>query len=165
MDIKIRDFVSDDAEAVHAVAMKAWRVTYRDIYDSAYIERYVNTNYAPQQLRSLARRVAQGEIFFAVAENETGVIGFCNIGQTQQGVELFRIYMLPEFVGQGIGGFLLSKGEQYLRKQGFSSYFCFVHSVNEVGKRFYEKQGFHHVAERDHNDEWFMEKQLPELRK
>jgi ribosomal protein S18 acetylase RimI-like enzyme len=105
------------------------------------------------------------EIFFAVAENETEVIGFCNIGQTQQGVELFRIYMLPEFVGQGIGGFLLSKGEQYLRKQGFSSYFCFVHSVNEVGKRFYEKQGFHHVAERDHNDEWFMEKQLPELRK
>jgi RimJ/RimL family protein N-acetyltransferase len=99
----------------------------------------------------LAKRVAQNEIFFAVAENETGVIGFCNIGQTQQGVELFRIYMLPEFIGQGIGGFLLAKGEQYLRKQGYSSYFCFVHSANEAGKRFYEKQDFHHVAERDHN--------------
>jgi hypothetical protein len=66
----------------------------------------VNTNYAPQQLRSLARRVAESEIFFAVAENDTEVIGFCNIGQTQQ--------------------------------------------------------GFHHVPERDHNDEWFMEKQLSE---
>jgi hypothetical protein len=32
-----------------------------------------------------------------------------------------------------------------------------------VGKRFYEKQGFHHVPERDHNDEWFMEKQLSEF--
>ena len=85
MIIKIRDFIGDDAEAVHVVAMKAWRVTYRDIYDSTFIERYVNTNYAPQQLRSLARRVAQSEIFFAVAENETGVIGFCNIGQTQTG--------------------------------------------------------------------------------
>ena len=31
MDIKIRDLVGDDADAVHAVAMKAWRVTYRDI--------------------------------------------------------------------------------------------------------------------------------------
>jgi len=90
------------------------------------------------------------------------VIGFCNIGQTQQGVELFRIYLLPEFVGQGIGGLLLARGEQYLRKQGFSSYFCFVHSTNEVGKRFYEKQGFQHVAESDDNDEWFMEKQLSE---
>lgn len=85
MNIKIRDFVGDDAELVHDVAMKAWRVTYRDIYDSTIIERYVNTNYAPEQLRSLARRVAEGEIFFAAAENETGVIGFCNIGQTQQG--------------------------------------------------------------------------------
>ena len=44
MNIKIRDFVGDDAEAVHVVAMKAWRVTYRDIYDSTFIERYVNTN-------------------------------------------------------------------------------------------------------------------------
>ena len=34
MNIKIRDFIGDDAEAVHVVAMKAWRVTYRDIYDS-----------------------------------------------------------------------------------------------------------------------------------
>jgi hypothetical protein len=34
MNIKIRDFDSDDAEAVHAVAMKAWRATYRDIYAS-----------------------------------------------------------------------------------------------------------------------------------
>jgi ribosomal protein S18 acetylase RimI-like enzyme len=162
MDFKIRDFVSDDAEAVHAVAMNAWRASYREIYDSTYIERYVNTYYAPQRLRSLAKRVAQNEVFFVVAENETGVIGFCNIGQTQQGMELFRIYMLPDFVGQGIGGLLLAKGEQYLRKQGFSSYFCFVHSANEVGKRFYEKQGFQHVPEHDCNDEWFMEKQLPE---
>jgi ribosomal protein S18 acetylase RimI-like enzyme len=165
MDIKIRDFVSDDAEAVHAVAMKAWRATYRDIYDSTYIERYVDTYYATQQLRSLARRVAESEIFFAVAETDTGVIGFCNIGQTQQGAELFRIYILPEFVGHGIGGFLLAEGEQYLRKQGFSSYFCFVHSANAIGKRFYEKQGFRHIAGSDHNDEWFMEKQLPEFRK
>ena len=72
--------------------------------------------------------------------------------------------MLPEFIGQGIGGLLLARGEQYLRKQGFSSYFCFVHSANEAGKRFYEKQGFQHVAERDDNDEWFMEKQLSEPR-
>ena len=162
MNIKIRDFVGDDAEAVHVVAMKAWRVTYRDIYDSTFIERYVNTNYAPEQLRSLVSRVTESEIFFAVAENETGVIGFCNMGQTQQGIELFRIYLLPEFFGQGIGGLLLAKGEQYLRKQGFSSYFCFVHSANELGKRFYKKQGFHHVSERDESDEWFMEKQLSE---
>jgi hypothetical protein len=98
MIIKIRDFVGDDAEAVHAVAMKTWRVTYRDIYNSTFIEQFVNTNYAPQHLRSWATRVAESENFFAVAENDTEVIGFCNIGQTQEGVELFRIYMLPEFV-------------------------------------------------------------------
>ena len=84
------------------------------------------------------------------------------MGQTQQGIELFRIYLLPEFFGQGIGGLLLAKGEQYLSQQGLSSYFCFVHSANELGKRFYKKQGFHHVSERDENDEWFMEKQLSE---
>ena len=63
MNIKIRDFVDDDAEAVHVVAMKAWRVTYRDIYDSTFIERYVNTNYAPEQTTQLARRVTEGKSF------------------------------------------------------------------------------------------------------
>ena len=142
MDIKIRDFVSDDAEAVHAVAMKAWRVTYRDIYDTTFIERYVNTYYAPEQTTQLERRVREGEIFFAVAENETGVIGFCNMGQTQQGMKLFRIYLLREFLRQGIGGLLLAEGEQYLRKQGFSSYFCFVHNAKNSASGFTRSRVF-----------------------
>ena len=62
MDIKIRDFVSDDAEAVDAVAMKAWRVTYRDIYDATFIERYVNTFMHQSKLHSW--KGASGKVKF-----------------------------------------------------------------------------------------------------
>jgi hypothetical protein len=34
----------------------------------------------------------------------------------------------------------------------------FVHKDNEVGKRFYVRQGFRHVSTQDREDDWYMEK-------
>ena len=45
--------------------------------------------------------------------------------------------------------------------QGLSTYFCFVHQDNELGKRFYLRNSFRHITEKDHDDEWYMEKALP----
>ena len=158
--IHIRNFVGDDAEAVQAVARAAWHFTYRDIFEAAFIDQFVDTNYAPSGLRALVSRIEAGQTFFAVAVRGDGIVGFCQIGQTPQGAELFRIYLLPDCVGQGVGSRLLAAGEQYLRRHGYDRYGCYVHRANEIGKRFYAKQGFRHVPERDRDDEYRMEKRL-----
>ena len=88
------------------------------------------------------------------------IIGFCNIGLTPQGAQLFRIYLHPTAIGQGIGATMLQRGEQFIRTHSHTTYFCFVHSRNELGKRFYERQGFQHRVELDQEEEWYMEKQL-----
>ncbi|MDW8234901.1 MAG: GNAT family N-acetyltransferase, partial [Roseiflexaceae bacterium] len=76
------------------------------------------------------------------------------------GAQLFRIYLLPTYIGRGIGSGLLQRGEAFLRDQGVDSYFCYVHKDNELGKRFYLRQGFVHRAGLDRDDEWYMEKRL-----
>ncbi len=55
---------------------------------------------------------------------------------------------------------MIELGEEYVIKSGSKKYFCFVHNRNEIGKQFYLRKGFRHIADNDHEDEWFMEKVL-----
>ena len=158
--ITYRPFASTDGDAVFAVAQAAWQFTYATIFDATFIEQFVRTNYAADRLNALAPLVAAQQIFFDVAVDGEEIIGFCNIGLTPQGAQLFRIYLHPTAIGQGTGATLLQRGEQFIRTHSRVTYFCFVHSRNELGKRFYERQGFQHRVELDQEEEWYMEKQL-----
>ena len=159
-DVTIRPIKESDAPSIHAVALEAWRHTYRTIFDQQFIEDFVNRNYAPDTTLALLSGIQAGSIFFWVAEYASKVVGFCNLGIHQQVAELYRIYLLPTFIGQGIGRKLLEQGEAFVVEHSIDSYFCFVHKNNEIGKRFYLKAGFQHISGKDKVDEWFMEKRL-----
>ena len=155
-----RPLQTSDADAVFSVAREAWQFTYATIFDSAFIDQFVGTNYAPERLRELIPLLEAKQLFFDVALDADQLIGFCNIGTSAHGAQLFRIYVRPAYIGDGIGSSLLERGEQFIQTRGLSSYCCFVHEGNELGKRFYLRRGFRHRPESDQNDEWYMEKQL-----
>ena len=159
-DVAIRPIRESDALAIYTVALEAWRYTYRTIFDQQFIENFVNRNYAPEAILSLFPRIQSSSMFFHVAEYESKVIGFCHIGINQQSAELYRIYLLPAFIVQGIGQRFLELGEAFIVEHGIDSYSCFVHKNNEIGKGFYLHSGFKHISEKDKEDEWFMEKRL-----
>ncbi len=60
-------------------------------------------------------------------------------------MELFRLYLLPAYIGKGVGRQLLERGEAFLVTQGVLHYCCFVQQNNALGQRFYLCQGFYHV--------------------
>jgi len=158
--ITFRQFDEPDAEEVQAVALAAWQHTYRNTFDQEFIQDFVGRNYAPERLRALVSALQGNEAFFHVALHHTKIVGFCHIGFSPRGVELFRIYLLPSFIGQGIGRTLLDMGERFLKQKAITCYFCYVHKDNELGKQFYLKRGFRHIAANDQGDEWYMEKEL-----
>jgi GNAT superfamily N-acetyltransferase len=119
-----------------------------------FVDQFVRTNYAPDRLRALVPAVAAQHMFFDVALDEDHVVASATSG----GAELFRIYLRPTYIGMGSG--LLERGEHFLRTRRVSSYHCFVHKDNELGKRFYLRQGFRHVRAADQDDECYMEKVL-----
>ncbi len=160
-EIVFRQLQESDAQSVQAVALEAWRYTYRAIFDQQFIENFVRRNYAPETTVSLLPRIHSGSMFFEVAERESMIVGFCNIGVTGPGAQLLRIYFRPAYIGQGLGRQLLQRGEAFVVAQGAKTYFCFVHQDNELGKRFYLRNGFRHITEKDRDDEWYMEKALP----
>jgi len=160
MDVLIRPLKESDAPRIQAVALEAWQYTYRNIFDQQFIENFVHRNYALERILSLFPRLRSGTMFFHVAEHESKVVGFCHIGIDGKTAELYRIYLLPAYIGQGLGRGLLERGEQFLREHEINRYFCYVHKDNDVGKRFYARSGFRHVPEEDHDDEWYMRKEL-----
>jgi ribosomal protein S18 acetylase RimI-like enzyme len=158
--ITCQQYRAEFASGVQAVALTAWQHTYKEIFDATFINAFVNRNYSAPALDNSLPRLAAGIEFFEVALDGDEVIGFCNIGDRGAGWELFRIYILPKFLGQGIGKALSIHGEEFLRSKAASQVFCFVHKDNEIGKAFYFKSGFVHRPEKDKADEWFMQKAI-----
>jgi ribosomal protein S18 acetylase RimI-like enzyme len=160
MAVTCRSFIAADADTVQAVAREAWRHAYPHLFSPQVIDDYIDKYYAPEQLRALVPELESGRQFFQVAVDGEQVIGFCHLGLTDRGAQLFRIYLRPAYVRQGIGRRLLELGEAFLRARGVERYFCYVNKGNLVGQRFYDRQGFRHLAEEDLVDSYCMEKIL-----
>ena len=160
IELHIRSLAPSDIEAVRHVAQQAWHFTYKDIYDEAFIDAFLETNYSVQQLERMFPFIEQNTMYFGIAEHKANIVGFCNIFVRDATAELLRIYILPTVIGKGIGSQLLADGERFLVEKHINSYHCFVHSKNELGKQFYLHSGFTHISSRDTESEWCMEKSL-----
>jgi hypothetical protein len=113
--ISYRPLQAEDVDAVFDAAWEAWRFTYATIFDAVFVDQFVRTNYAPDRLRTLVPAVAAQQMFFDLALEGDHIVGFCHIGVTPRGAELFRIYLTPPYIGMGVGSRLLERGEHFLR--------------------------------------------------
>jgi diamine N-acetyltransferase len=144
------DAAISDVAGIQAAAEASWRATYNDIFSEEFITRFLEQFYS---LDSLERAVNSERSDFLVARNGQRVIGFCHFGPSLEGeIELYRLYVVPEYWRKGIGGRLVAMMEQRLSSRGVAAYHCYVHVDNEIGKSFYTKYGFEHVPARDRSD-------------
>ncbi len=158
--VSFRTFEPKDAQSVYETALRSFQETYKNVFGEAMIEQMVKKEYEPESLIALLPKIQSGEMCFYVALDGERVIGFCNFGFCDKGLELRRIYLRPEYIGKGVGKRLLELGEKFALDTGSEKYFCFVHKQNEIGKRFYLKNGFFHDGNEDAGDQLFMMKAL-----
>ena len=148
-----------DIPGLQVVADASWRATYAHIFSPEFIDRWLQEAYgADALLNSIAREDSR----FLVAKTGDQIVGYgqAGVGWGGQGYTLYRLYVDPVCWRQGIGGRLLTKLEGWLTARGATSYACFVHSRNEVGKAFYQRVGFVHNPAHDRDGEWCMRKTL-----
>lgn len=156
--IEFRPLEEQDFESLSSMAHAAWTFAYEGVLDPDWMRVEVAKHYGPQRLAELLPGVRAGRSFFDVAVAEGRVLGLCCAGTAPTGVELYRLYLDPSALGQGIAKTLLARLERYVRAQGAGVYYCHVHKDNERGKRFYLKHGFIHLAREDTAEDWRMAK-------
>ena len=160
----------EDIVALQVAAEASWRATYASIFTPDFITRFLARAYSVESLR---RTIQSPNSCFLVVKCETAqckatVLGFGQVGSGQPRrdgkpvapAELYRLYVVPSQQRQGLGSRLLAELEAWLLAQGYDHYACYVHARNELGKAFYQRQGFVHTPASDFEDEWYMVKGL-----
>jgi ribosomal protein S18 acetylase RimI-like enzyme len=149
-----RELNREDIRQVQEVALKAWRRTYRHIYSPSSIEHQVSNYYSTENLEGILQGVRQKKLYFQVAIDNERIVGYVNGGRNgdpflpkgrahkTSGWELFRIYLLPDYIGRGIGKELLHLWEGFLREKKARRYSVYIEPKNKLGNEFYLRNGF-----------------------
>jgi ribosomal protein S18 acetylase RimI-like enzyme len=163
--INYRELEEGDIAQLQRVALRVWGFTYRGIYTPESIRRQVSTYYAPEVLEAMISGARHGRFCFRIALDGAKLIGYVNGGRASgtwrllkflpkeagsvSGWELFRIYLLPEYIGKGIGKELLRQWEEFLREKKAKKYSVHIEPKNKLGRRFYLRNGFVRARELD----------------
>src|SRR6266702_4067612 len=117
--VRYRVLRRKDVPEVQSVALKAWKFAYRryglslKLIQKFVLERYSTDSFEKTVLASIKK----GEAQFYLATDKGKIIGYSNTGPGVWGWELYRIYLLPEYIGKGVGKRLLLLCEDFLQEK------------------------------------------------
>lgn len=102
--MRVREATVEDLDAVIHVGVTTWRATYPPITGEAYVEEGIARWWAPEAVLPGIenRRVL-------VAEADGRVVGMAAYTPFEDHLMLWKLYVLPEAQGSGVGGALLSE--------------------------------------------------------
>jgi ribosomal protein S18 acetylase RimI-like enzyme len=149
--IALRPARVEDAPAIAAVHVAAWRATYRglfpdDVLDGLSVDEFTKRHAA----RLTNPNPADARVWVAEAPHGpegTRIVGFSIGGSARdadlpQGAgEVYAIYLLPDALGRGLGRDLFAHSLATLREQGKRAVVVWVAEANARARRFYEASG------------------------
>jgi GNAT superfamily N-acetyltransferase len=143
----IRPANIDDAAAISIVHIDTWKTTYKGMVPDYIIDGldYVKNNERWRQTLSQEN----GKRTFAAISDDGRIIGFTSAGpnrndQYKFSGELYAIYILKKYQGQGIGKALVVEAMEWLISNGYNSMIVWVLKDN-LAKYFYEALGGKYV--------------------
>jgi ribosomal protein S18 acetylase RimI-like enzyme len=146
----------DDADAVREVGLKTWPSAYAGIASAEYIEEGLAAWWSPEMVE---RGITDGITLIAVDdEREHGderVVGMTGLGRQDEFWVMWKLYVLPEYQGRGVGKALLG-GAIAALPVGTDQLLLEVLVGNEQAIRFYRRNGFEKARstpDRDLGDE------------
>lgn len=142
--IRVRPASPEDAAAIGAVHVQAWRSAYAGILPDAYLTRLSPLRQAAYYEAGLAR----GHAGF-VAEAGAQMIGFTTFGRCRAALadgEIDTLYVLDDWREQGVGRALMQGAARRLHRAGCRSVFLWVLRDNP-SRWFYQHLGGRRIAE------------------
>lgn len=130
---------TDDLYAVSRIYEESWKVAYRGIMPDAYLQALVPGRWVPllqQERRSTLLVLDGGKMVGTASYGPSRWKKWPDYG------EIFSIYLLPTYTGQGYGTALLQTVLAQLTRASYQDILLWVLESNEAARRFYETFGF-----------------------
>jgi len=149
--VHIRTATVHDAAAIAYVHVESWRTTYQGIVPDDFLAR-LSYEQREQFWHQILTEPGSHTIVY-IAEDERGkVIGFASGGPERSGDplytgELYAIYVLAQYQGQGVGRQLVIPLVHRLLQEGMRAMLLWVLAENPA-RKFYERLGGQPVYEK-----------------
>ncbi|MFD1364069.1 GNAT family N-acetyltransferase [Actinoplanes sichuanensis] len=101
--MRIREAGPDDVEAIISVGQRTWPTTYR-FAGPEYIAEGLETWWSPEAIRRSLENTT-----VLVAEQDGAVVGSGNIDLRGEAAIIWKLYVVPEAQGTGIGSALITE--------------------------------------------------------
>jgi GNAT superfamily N-acetyltransferase len=142
--VHVRDAKVADAAVVARVHVDSWKTAYQGLIPEAVLSRLSYEERASKWADILSSP-KPGEFTLIAAADLDEIIGFANAGPERQGLtdfpgELYALYLLSSYRGQGLGTRLFASVAARLRQAGVSGMVVWVLEHNPY-RRFYAKMG------------------------
>ena len=145
--MKIRKINIDDLEKLRNLSIQTFKKTFEEVNTEDDMQKYLNENLNEEKLKSELEN-QNSEFYFA--ENNGEILGYLKLNfkdaQTENfkenHLEIERIYVLKDFLGQKIGQILLNKAIEIGKKKNLEFLWLGVWEKNHRAIKFYEKNGF-----------------------
>ncbi len=147
LTIDIRRAGVEDAEAVAAVHLDAWKYAYNGLIPYSALDRMVSRRGEEWWARAISRKTV-----VLVIEIECEIVGYLTLGRNRVETlpvagEIYELYLRPEFQGVGLGTRLFLNGRAELKRRGLRGVVVWVLADNDQAISFYENSGGNLVAE------------------
>ena len=166
----LRAPTSSDLSALAELGRATFVETFGDLYRPEDLESFLISVYSE---KAIAEELESESLHYQVLEHENRLIGYAKIGPVHvpvenpasDAMELWQLYVLKEFIGQGHGSKLMTWANEQFTQRKASEVYVSVFSENSRAIRFYENQSFTKVGEYgfpvgDHIDlEWIMRRE------
>lgn len=140
-DVSLEAITESDFEAVAVLGATIWRSHYAAFVSIAQIDYMLAGRYAPDTLRAYLNAETRWMDILKLAGRP---IGYCSasLTDTPSQMKLEQLYLLHEFRGKGLGGFMLRHVESKAREHGLGVMMLQVNKRNIDSIAFYRKTGF-----------------------
>jgi ribosomal protein S18 acetylase RimI-like enzyme len=146
----------DAVEAVREVGLKTWPIAYAGLASAEFIAEGLAAWWSPEVV---GRGIANGITLIAVDDESSvedeQVVGMVGLGRDGEFWVMWKLYVLPEYQGRGVGKALLG-GAMAALPTGTTQLLLDVLVTNERAIGFYRGQGFgeaRSTPDRDLGDE------------
>ena len=126
----------EDVEAILDVGRETWAATYAPLAGEAWVRKLFPLWWTAD---AMLAAIADGRVWVAEADGQA--VGMSMYGINDGAVDIFKLYVLPDWQGQGIGVALLTSVLDATRHATDRVVLAYMDG-NEGARAFYERMGF-----------------------
>jgi ribosomal protein S18 acetylase RimI-like enzyme len=145
--ITIKQVTLNDLEQLQKIGIKTFYETFKEYNSDEDMQNYLDTSFNLEKLKAEVSN-KDSLFYFAMLDNQVVAYLKVNFGQAQTdlqdplALELERIYVLKEFLGQKVGQILHDKAIEIAKQHNLDYIWLGVWEHNPRAIQFYKKNGF-----------------------